>query len=91
MSVYLGDGKPKDHMLIHLSDRIRFMGSPSLYANWLDEGYNRLLRDVAFAAHHTVFDRRVLLEFAQAFRAQEKEQRTKRQRLTENQNRNKQD
>ena len=58
--------KPKDHMLMEMSDRLGFMGSPSLYGNWLDESLNRLLRDVASAAHSSVHDRRVLCEFAKA-------------------------
>ena len=44
----------------------------ALYANWLDESYNRLLRDVASKAHGSVVDRRILVEFPLAFRADTK-------------------
>ena len=63
--------KPKDHMLIHMSLRIRFMGSPSLYSNWLDESLNALLREVAAGAHSTVHDKRVLAEFPLALEKQD--------------------
>ena len=58
--------KPKDHMLVHMSNRIRRQGSPTLYGCWLDESINRLLRDVAAGAHSLVHDRRVLSEFGRA-------------------------
>ena len=64
--------KPKDHMLIHLSSRLRQMGSPALYANWIDESYNRLLRDVAARAHGRVVDRRILVEFPRAYRSEKR-------------------
>ena len=62
--------KPKDHMLMHMSNRLRQMGSPALYANWIDESHNRLLRDVAARAHGLVVDRRILVEFPEAYRTQ---------------------
>ena len=58
--------KPKDHMLLELSVRSRFLGSPALYGCWHDEALNRLLRDVAAGAHGTVHERRILLEFPRA-------------------------
>lgn len=61
--------KPKDHMLMHLANRCQRMGGPSLYANWTDESFNRLLRDIAAKAHILTFDRRVLEEFPRASRA----------------------
>ena len=62
--------KPKDNFLIHLSRRIMWMGSPSLYGNWTDESINRLLREVAAGAHSTVHDKRVLAEFPLALAKQ---------------------
>ena len=60
--------KPKDHMLIHMADRIRIQGSPALYGNWLDESLNRVLRDIAAGAHSSVHDRRLLSEWQRAVR-----------------------
>ena len=58
--------KPKDHMLMHIAFRVPYLGSPALYANWLDESHNRLLRDVAAGSHSMVHDVRTLLEFERA-------------------------
>ena len=58
--------KPKDHMLIEMSLRLAYMGSPQLYGNWQDESLNRLLRDVAGGAHAMVHERRILAEFPRA-------------------------
>ena len=58
--------KPKDHMLLEMSTRVPFQGSPSLYGCWQDESLNRLLRDVAEGAHGAVHARRVLIEFPRA-------------------------
>ena len=30
-------GKPKEHLLMHMGQRIWDMGSPALYGNWYDE------------------------------------------------------
>ena len=72
--------KPKDHFLKELSDRIGFLGSPALYACWVDESLNRLLRDVAGGAHASVHDRRVLSDFGRAHDAQR--QASKRRRVS---------
>ena len=55
--------KPKDHQLMHLAHRALEMGSPALYANWVDESLNRHLKGIAAAAHSTVWEARVLAEF----------------------------
>jgi hypothetical protein len=54
---------PKDHQLMHLAHRALEMGSPALYASWLDESLNRHLKSIAAAAHSTVWEARVLAEF----------------------------
>ena len=58
--------KPKDHMLMEMAIHLTRVGSPQLYGCWVDEGLNRLLRDVAGGAHSTVHERRVLIEFPRA-------------------------
>ena len=58
--------KPKDHMLLEMSIRMAYMGSPQLYGNWHDEALNRLLRDVAGGAHSSVHERRILFELPRA-------------------------
>ena len=55
--------RPKDNMLMEMSVRCAFLGSPQLYGCWHDEALNRLLRDVAAGAHATVHERRIVLEF----------------------------
>ena len=55
--------KPKDHMVVHMANRISFQGSPALYGNWLDESINKLLKSVAQGAHACNYPRRVLLDF----------------------------
>ena len=62
--------KPKDHMLMHLAERIRVQGGPSVYGNWLDESINKTLKDVAAAAHGSVTYTRTLNEFPLALAAQ---------------------
>ena len=62
--------KPKDHCLQHMSLRICEQGSPALYANWLDESLNKLLREVSAHAHSSVHDVRVLKEFQKAYEGQ---------------------
>ena len=62
-------------MLIHLSLRIQYMGSPSLYGNWIDESVNRLLRDVSAGAHAAVHDRRALAEYPNALDNENKRRR----------------
>ena len=61
--------RPKDHMLMHMQNKIAFQGSPALYGNWLDESVNRLLKQVAQGAHASNHARRVLLEFPPAYAA----------------------
>ena len=82
MELLLVNPKPKDHMLIEMANGIPFLGSPQLYANWQDEGLNRLLRDVASGAHSSVHDRRILVEFRKAHENDSRGRTTaKRQRI----------
>ena len=67
------EGKPKDHMLIHLAARILQMGSPSFYRIWLDDGISRVLKAVAKGSHYSVLARRVLLEFPKAMSSESSE------------------
>ena len=74
--------KPKDHMVVHMANRISFQGSPALYGNWLDESINKLLKSVAQGAHASNYARRILLEFPKAFSAsQARSSEAKRRRL----------
>ena len=67
--------KPKDHMLMHMANRIRLQGSPSVYGNWKDESINRTLKNVAAAAHGSVAHKRILNEFPLALEATRAQQR----------------
>jgi hypothetical protein len=57
--------KPKHHQVVHLVDRTEKHGSPSSYATFEDESINRVLKKVGEAAHRSVWEIRVLVQFAQ--------------------------
>ena len=63
------NAKPKDHMLVHLANRLAFMGSPALYGNWLDESVNQTLKAVAAGAHGAVAYTRIMNDFPLAMHA----------------------
>ncbi len=67
--------KPKGHMLMHMANRIRLQGSPSVYGNWVDESINRALKNVAAAARGSVAHKRILNEFPLALEATRAQQR----------------
>ena len=46
--------------------RIRTHGSPGLWACWLDESLNRVIKNIACTAHRAVFHKRLLAEFRAA-------------------------
>ena len=50
---------PKHHQLLHLAKRTGLCGHPRLYATWADESQNRLLAQVAGAAHASVWECRI--------------------------------
>ena len=54
---------PKDHMLLEISARVAYQGSPQLYGCWHDEALNKLLKAVAGGAHPMVHERRILIQF----------------------------
>jgi hypothetical protein len=47
---------PKNHLLIHMVDRARSLGSPSCYSCWQDEGLNRMLKLVLRGCHSHNFE-----------------------------------
>jgi hypothetical protein len=59
------DCKPKHHQLVHLVDRTMKHGSPSWYSTFEDESLNRVLKKVGEAAHRSVWEIRVLVQFGQ--------------------------
>ena len=52
--------KPKMHAMVHLAHDAREKGSPALHGTWLDEGLNRVLKQMASGAHRIHWTRRVL-------------------------------
>ena len=52
--------KPKFHAWIHLATDVYWKGSPALWANWLDEGLNKMLKSVGMGAHRHGWHERAL-------------------------------
>ena len=50
----------KNHFAAHLGARAKFLGAPSVYGCWADEGWNRVVKNTAPGAHRGVFYKRVL-------------------------------
>ena len=50
----------KKHFAAHLGARAKFLGAPSVYGCWADEGWNRVVKNAAPGAHRGVFYKRVL-------------------------------
>lgn len=55
--------KPKHHMLLHMASRAQMYGNPDHYSTFEDESINKLLKKVGEAAHRSVWETRVLVQF----------------------------
>ena len=55
--------KPKHHALMEMATRTWDVGSPALWACWLDESLNKTVRDLGAHAHKLVWNQRVLTDF----------------------------
>lgn len=67
MQYYLMAGikaKPKLHLVGHLINRASRMGNPRLYGTFEDEGLNGILRSIGASVHRSVWEYRVLANFA---------------------------
>ncbi|CAK0848107.1 unnamed protein product [Prorocentrum cordatum] len=52
---------PKRHILWHMLQRAAFLGNPLFYANWTDEGLNRVLKGACREQSQVTFEECVLL------------------------------
>jgi hypothetical protein len=52
---------PKNHQAFHLLQRIKFQGNPTVYAVWLDESLNKLLKNTCRNTSQYTFEYSVLL------------------------------
>ena len=59
------DAKPKHHQFLHMGHRIAFQGSPALWAAWVDESLNNIVKKIAAKAHRQVWAARCLVNFNQ--------------------------
>ena len=54
---------PKNHLCMHMLHRARFLGNPTLYSCWIDEGLNRALKLLLRGCHSRRFE---LMAFAKS-------------------------
>lgn len=52
---------PKRHLFAHLLEGLGFRGNPKFYANWRDEGLNKLLRSSCRHQSQSTFDSSILV------------------------------
>ena len=52
---------PKRHLFAHLLEGLGFRGNPKFYANWRDEGLNKLLRSSCRHQSQSTFDSSLLV------------------------------
>jgi len=60
---------PKHHIMFHLLAKSGFQGSPMLYATWLDESLNKLLKQGCKNAGSATFYPSVLLKMRDLLKA----------------------
>ena len=66
---------PKMHLMLHAVERARLHGNPRFYSTFLDEGLNRVLRDIARSTHRLTWEVRIFERFAWAEQARAKRKR----------------
>jgi hypothetical protein len=55
---------PKFHIVFHLVHRMGWFGNPRLYATWLDESLNRMLKGCCRQTSQATFCRSVLFRMS---------------------------
>lgn len=55
--------KPKHHLLLHMVSRAAEFGNPDAYSTFEDESINKLVKNIGEAAHRSVWEVRVLVQF----------------------------
>ena len=60
--------RPKHHIVFHLMAKIPLLGNHQLYATWLDEALNKVLKTSCRNASQAVFERTVLLRMRELLR-----------------------
>jgi len=59
--------KPKHHAMAHCIFKLMTHGAPHVWSNWVDESENKLLSNMALAAHRLVWARRILVDHRMIF------------------------
>ena len=60
--------QPKRHLVCHLLAKLRTLGNPSQYANWLDESLNKDLKKACRTVSQCTFEKFLLLRFRETLR-----------------------
>ena len=55
---------PKRHAMAHLLKDMASMGNPTRYANWLDESYNRMLKNCCRTVSQATFESFLLVRMS---------------------------
>ena len=66
---------PKMHLMLHAVERARLHGNHRFYRSFLNEGLNRVLRDIARSTHRLTWEVRIFERFAWAEQARAKRKR----------------
>ena len=61
--------QPKRHLILHLLDQLCEKGNPRAYANWLDEGLNRLLRSACRQLSQDSFEAVLLINMEELLKS----------------------
>ena len=75
--------KPKHHQLAHMCRKLLKCVTPALWGDWREEIENKDMKEVAKAAHYSVWERRILVNHRRAFgvRSSRHQDRGKRSRV----------
>ena len=65
--------KPKHHAMAHCIYKLLTHGAPHIWSNWVDESENKLLSNMALAAHRSVWARRILVDHRLIFGVRRKQ------------------
>ena len=66
---------PKRHLFIHLIHQLHAKGNPRFYANWRDEGLNKLLRSACRALSQATFEPTLLLHMEKLLQQEDRGRR----------------
>ena len=67
--------KPKNHLALHLVQRIAFHGNPAFYSTFTDESYNKELKRCLRNISQLTFERGALVNMNRTLQLQEKRAR----------------